>query len=129
MGILHNISTCLVVIFLASPTIERHKYEDEAMRRATGTRLRDQRIRRETRIVRSAMEPYSKPVIVARTPSVVPKQKHIEPLPSGYAVRELCNDSEGYYWYVVIAFEFARPAKPANRIWRIFSPLRGVPFP
>jgi len=52
-------------------------------------------------IVRSAMEAQSKPVIVARNPSVVPKQKRIEPLPSGYAVRELCNDSEGHYWYVV----------------------------
>jgi hypothetical protein len=55
--------------------------------------------------VRSAMEAQSKPAIVARNPSIVPKQKRIEPLPSGYAVRELCNDAEGYYWFVVIAFE------------------------
>jgi len=47
------------------------------------------------------MEAQSKPVIVARNPSVVRKQKRIEPLPSGYAVRELCNGSEGDYWYVV----------------------------
>jgi len=80
-------------------------------------RLREQRgIRRETCIVRSAMEAQSKPVIVARNPSVVPKQKRIEPLSSGYAVRELCNDSEGHYWYVLIAFEFDRPAKAVNRI-------------
>ncbi|PYX35148.1 MAG: hypothetical protein DMG75_15095 [Acidobacteria bacterium] len=38
------------------------------------------------------------------------------PLPSGYAVRELCNDSEGHYWYVLIAFEFDRPAKAVSRI-------------
>jgi hypothetical protein len=62
------------------------------------------------------MEAHAKPVIVARNPSVVPKQRRIEPLPSGYAVRELCNGSKGYYWYVVMAFEFARPAKPVNRI-------------
>jgi hypothetical protein len=51
------------------------------------------------------MEAQSKPAIVARNPSIEPKQRRIEPLPSGYAVRELCNDSEGYYWYVVTAFE------------------------
>jgi len=51
------------------------------------------------------MEVQSKPTIVARNASIVPKQKRIERLPSGYAVRELCNDSKGYYWYVVIAFE------------------------
>ena len=116
MGILHNISTCLVVIFLALPATERHKCEDEATRLATGIRLRGHDIRIQTRIVRSTMEAPSKPIIVARNPSVVPKQKRIEPLPSGYAVRELCNDSEGHYWYVVIAFEFDRPAKSVNRI-------------
>ncbi len=112
MGMLHNISTFLLPIPLALTATERHKHEDEATRLATGMRLPDHRIRRETRIVRSAMEPYSKPVIVVRNPSVVPKQKRIEPLPSGYAVRELCNDSEGHYWYVVIAFEFDRPERP-----------------
>ena len=56
-------------------------------------------------MIRSAMAEQSKPVIVSRNSSVVPKQKRIERLPSGYAVRELCNDSKGYYWYVVIAFE------------------------
>src|SRR5207237_9414535 len=81
------------------------------------SRLREPRgRRRETCIVRSAMEAQSTPVIVARNPSVVPKQRRIEPLSSGYAVRELCNDSEGHYWYVLIAFEFDRPAKAVNRI-------------
>jgi hypothetical protein len=53
----------------------------------------------------SVMEAESKPAIVARNASIVPKQKRIERLLSGYAVRELCDDSEGYYWYVVVAFE------------------------
>jgi len=66
-------------------------------------------------MIRSAMAEQSKPVIVSRNSSVVPKQKRIEPLPSGrYAVRELCNDSEGCYWYVVATFEFDRPAKSVN---------------
>jgi hypothetical protein len=60
------------------------------------------------------MEAHAKPAIAARNPLVVPKQRRVEPLPSGYAVRELCNESEGYYWYVVIAFEIDRPAKLVN---------------
>jgi len=55
------------------------------------------------------MEAQSKPVIVARNVSILPKEKRIERKPSGYAVRELCNDSEGYYWYVVSAFELIVP--------------------
>lgn len=51
------------------------------------------------------MGAQSKLAIVARNPSIVPKQRRIEPLPFAYVVRELCDDSEGYYWYVVIAFE------------------------
>lgn len=52
-----------------------------------------------------------KPAIVARNPCIVPKQRRIEPLDSGYAVRELCGNSEGYYWYVVIALGVIRPAR------------------
>jgi hypothetical protein len=54
------------------------------------------------------MEAQAEPATAARNPLVVPKQRRIEPLPSGYAVRELCTDSEGYYWYVVIVFEIDR---------------------
>jgi hypothetical protein len=60
------------------------------------------------------MEAHAKPAIAARNPLVVPKQRRVEPLPSEYAVRELCNESEGYYWYVVIVFEIDRPAKLVN---------------
>ena len=58
------------------------------------------------------MEAQSKLAIVARNPWIVPKQKRIEPLPSGYSIRELCNDSEGYYWYVVMAFDLIVPQTP-----------------
>ena len=47
----------------------------------------------------------SKPFIVVRNPPLVPKQRRIERLESGYAVQELCNDSEGRYWYVIVALE------------------------
>ena len=83
---------------LARPTIARHKCQEPPEDRWP-----------------LPVEAYSKLAIVARNPSVVPKQKRIEALPSGYAVRELCGDSEGHYWYVVIAFEFDRPAQTTNR--------------
>ena len=47
----------------------------------------------------------SKPFIVARSRHVVPKERRIERLPSGYAVRECSNSSEGDYWFVVTALE------------------------
>jgi hypothetical protein len=34
-----------------------------------------------------------------------PKQRRIERLPSGYAVREFYNNPKGCYWYVVTALE------------------------
>jgi len=49
----------------------------------------------------------SKPFVVARNRHVVPKQRRIERLPSGYAVRECSNSSEGDYWFVVTALEVA----------------------
>jgi hypothetical protein len=61
------------------------------------------------------MEAQTKLAIVARSPSIVPKQKRIEPLPSGYAVRELCSVWEGYYWYIVIAFRLDSAAKPVKQ--------------
>jgi hypothetical protein len=35
----------------------------------------------------------------------VPKQRHVERVPPGYAVREFQNDPRGRYWYVVTALE------------------------
>jgi len=31
-----------------------------------------------------------------------------------FIVRELCTESEGYYWYVAIVFEIDRPAQRVN---------------
>ena len=47
----------------------------------------------------------SKVFIVARNERVVPKQRRVERLPSGYSVREPRDDSQGSYWYVVTALE------------------------
>jgi len=47
----------------------------------------------------------SKLFIVARTRYIVAKERRIERLPSGYAVREFRDDSQGRYWFVVTAFE------------------------
>ena len=47
--------------------------------------------------------------IVARNKHVVPKQRRVERLPSGYSVRESRDDSQGSYWYVVTALDAVRP--------------------
>jgi hypothetical protein len=56
-----------------------------------------------------AMVADSKVFIVARNKHVVPKQRRVERLPSGYSVRESRDDSQGRYWYVVTALEVVRP--------------------
>ena len=56
-----------------------------------------------------AMVADSKVFIVARNKHVVPKQRRVEHLPSGYSVRESRDDSQGSYWYVVTALEVVRP--------------------
>jgi hypothetical protein len=50
----------------------------------------------------------SKPFVIARRKCIAPKQRSIERLPSGYAVRELRNDSQGRYWYVITDLEVMR---------------------
>jgi hypothetical protein len=45
--------------------------------------------------------------IVVSNNDVVPKERRVERLPTGYSVRELCNVSEGHYWVVVTALELA----------------------
>ena len=54
---------------------------------------------------------HAKVFIVARNRHVVPQQKRIERLPSGYAVQEFRDDSQGCYWYVVTALEVMRTNK------------------
>jgi hypothetical protein len=52
-----------------------------------------------------AMAVHPKVFIVVRNKGVVPKQRRVERLPSGYSVRDSRDDSEGSYWYVVTALE------------------------
>jgi hypothetical protein len=53
----------------------------------------------------SAIVAHSEVFVVARNKHVVPKQRRIERLAAGYAVREFRDDSQGCYWYVVTALE------------------------
>jgi hypothetical protein len=53
----------------------------------------------------------SKPFVVIRNRCIVPKQRRIERMPSGYAVREFYNNPQGRYWYVVTALEVLRARK------------------
>ena len=59
----------------------------------------------------SAMVSHSKVFVVARNKHVVPKQRRLERLPSGYVIREFSDDSRGRFWYVVTAFEVVRARK------------------
>src|SRR2546425_8169021 len=52
-----------------------------------------------------AMPADSRPFVVTRNKRIVPKQRCIERLPSGYSIREFYNQPEGRYWYVVTALE------------------------
>jgi hypothetical protein len=51
------------------------------------------------------MATHYKVFIVARNERVVPKQRRIERLPSGYSVRESRDDSQGRNWYVVTVLD------------------------
>ena len=59
----------------------------------------------------SAIVAHSKVFIVARTKFVAPKQRCIERLAPGYAVREFRDDSQGRYWYVVASLELVHTGK------------------
>jgi hypothetical protein len=52
-----------------------------------------------------AMTEPSRPFVVARNKHIAPKERRIERVPSGYAVREFRDDSQGRYWYVVVALD------------------------
>jgi hypothetical protein len=51
------------------------------------------------------MKEPSRPFVVARNKHIAPKERRIERVPSGYAVREFRDDSQGRYWYVVVALD------------------------
>ncbi len=55
----------------------------------------------------------SRPFVVARNQRIVPKQRRIERLPSGYSIREFYNHPQGHYWYVVTALEVILPKRRA----------------
>ena len=59
----------------------------------------------------SAMAADSKVFIVARNKHIVPRERRVERLATGYSVRESRDDSQGRYWYVVAAFEVVVAAK------------------
>ena len=60
------------------------------------------------------MPANSGPFVVARNTCIVPKQRCIERLPSGYSIREFHNHSQGRYWYVITALEVT-PTKRRGR--------------
>jgi hypothetical protein len=57
----------------------------------------------------------SKPFVVARNKHIAPKERRISRLPSGYAVRELRDDSQGRYWFVVAALDVVPLRRRRNR--------------
>ena len=59
----------------------------------------------------TAMTAHPTPFVVARNKCVAPKERRIERLPSGYAVREFRDDSQGCYWYVVASLELVHTGK------------------
>ena len=52
-----------------------------------------------------ATEGHCRAYIVARNRHIVPKERRVERLPSGYSVRESRDDGQGRYWFVVMALE------------------------
>lgn len=52
-----------------------------------------------------AMSSEPKPFVVARNKCIVPKERRIERIASGYSVREFHDDAQGRYWYVVATLE------------------------
>src|ERR1700682_417136 len=55
-----------------------------------------------------AITAHPKPFVVTRNKCIAPKQRRIERLPSGYAVREFYDNPRGHYWYVITALEVVR---------------------
>ena len=58
-----------------------------------------------------AVTEHSKPFVVTRNKCIAPKERRIERLKAGYAVREFRDDSQGCYWYVIVALEVVVASK------------------
>jgi hypothetical protein len=57
-------------------------------------------------------ETHSKVFVVTRNRHIVPRERRIERLPTGYSIQEWRDDSRGYYWFVITALEvLRRPAR------------------
>ena len=50
-------------------------------------------------------ETHCKVFVVARNRHIVPKERRIQRLATGYSIQECQNDSQGYYWFVITALE------------------------
>ncbi len=59
----------------------------------------------------SATEGHCKAYIIARNRHIVPKERRVERLPSGYSVRESRDDGQGRYWFVITALELVGASK------------------
>ncbi len=50
-------------------------------------------------------ETNAKLFVATRNCHIVPKERRIERLTTGYSIQECCDDSRGYYWFVITALE------------------------
>jgi hypothetical protein len=57
-------------------------------------------------------ETNSKAFVVTCNRHILPKERRIERLPTGYSIQECRNDPRGHYWFVITALEvLRRPAR------------------
>jgi hypothetical protein len=57
-------------------------------------------------------ETNSKIFVVTRNRHIVPRERRVERLPTGYSIQECQNDSRGCYWFVITALEvLSQPAR------------------
>ena len=65
------------------------------------------------------MSAHSNPFVVTRNKCIAPKQRCIERVTEGYVVREFRDDSQGRYWYVIVALEVVRANASQTQIRQI----------
>jgi len=56
-------------------------------------------------------ETRCKVFVVTHNRHIVPKDRRIERLPTGYSIQEWRNDSRGHYWFVITALEVCRAVR------------------